>query len=264
MSFQTVLARNYELKLQNDDYKTMDAAIARDDFMSRVSAYEKVYEYVDDMEDSNQISYIKLINVGQKVISRNCTGYLPSQVAFFLQNIHIHPRKIYLSLNAENFKVENVGNKNTKTRLEDDENGSFHLTDEGREYSLNLAKFIQMKLEGMKEGKDLLVLTGTAKIHAETVVHVRMSNLCYSTPLLNSMRTGDLHGCSSNEIFEKYPKEYERRENDKLRYRYPGVGGESYLDVIERVRPVIIELERQRLIYYNFPPHTYVYNTILF
>jgi broad specificity phosphatase PhoE len=31
-----------------------------------------------------------------------------------------------------------------------------------------------------------------------------------------------------------------------LRYRYPGVGGESYLDVIERVRPIIIELERQQ------------------
>jgi 6-phosphofructo-2-kinase len=27
---------------------------------------------------------------------------------------------------------------------------------------------------------------------------------------------------------------------DKLNYRYPGVGGESYLDVIERIRPVII------------------------
>jgi broad specificity phosphatase PhoE len=33
---------------------------------------------------------------------------------------------------------------------------------------------------------------------------------------------------------------------DRLRYRYPGVGGESYLDVIERIRPIIIELERQR------------------
>ena len=31
-----------------------------------------------------------------------------------------------------------------------------------------------------------------------------------------------------------------------MNYRYPGAAGESYLDVIERVRPVIIELERQR------------------
>lgn len=38
----------------------------------------------------------------------------------------------------------------------------------------------------------------------------------------------------------KLPQEYHNREADKLRYRYPGVGGESYLDVIERIRPVII------------------------
>ena len=30
--------------------------------------------------------------MGEKVITRNCTGYLPSQVALYLQNIHIQPR----------------------------------------------------------------------------------------------------------------------------------------------------------------------------
>ena len=44
----------------------------------------------------------------------------------------------------------------------------------------------------------------------------------------------------------RYPEEFSKRNADKLNYRYPGAAGESYLDVIERVRPVIIELERQR------------------
>jgi predicted kinase len=39
-----VLRRNYELKLQNDDYKEMDKELAMKDFLSRVEAYEKVYE----------------------------------------------------------------------------------------------------------------------------------------------------------------------------------------------------------------------------
>lgn len=56
---------------------------------------------IEDYEDNNNISYIKLINVGQKIITRNCNGYLPSQVAFYLQNVHISPRKIYLSVNSE-------------------------------------------------------------------------------------------------------------------------------------------------------------------
>lgn len=37
-----------------------------------------------------------------------------------------------------------------------------------------------------------------------------------------------------------YPEEHAKRVKDKLHYRYSGVGGESYIDVIERVRPVII------------------------
>lgn len=40
------------------------------------------------------------------------------------------------------------------------------------------------------------------------------------------------------------PDEFEARKIDKLRYRYPR--GESYEDVIRRVEPVIVELERQR------------------
>lgn len=71
---------------------------------------------IEDYEDENQISYIKLINVGQKVITRNCHGYLPSQVAFYLQNVHIYPRKIFLSVNAEAMNVSDlVGGKRKST-----------------------------------------------------------------------------------------------------------------------------------------------------
>ncbi len=34
------------------------------------------------------------------------------------------------------------------------------------------------------------------------------------------------------------------RKQDKLHYRYPGAGGEGYLDVINRLRAVIVEVER--------------------
>jgi 6-phosphofructo-2-kinase / fructose-2,6-biphosphatase 3 len=41
---------------------------------------------------------------------------------------------------------------------------------------------------------------------------------------------------------EKYPTEFAWRDQDKLRYRYPW--GESYKDIMARVTPVIMELER--------------------
>lgn len=245
-----VLNRNYELKLRNEDYIAMDPVKARADFIDRVRAYEKQYETIEDNEDNYDISYIKLVDVGQKVISRNCYGYLPSQVAFFLQNVHINPRKIYLSLNA----IGNDGHVNDSNPLEAPDD--MQLSIEGREYSLNLAKFMTMvadsssskrrkKLRDPKDS-DLLVLAGTSRADDETILHLRMVCPCFNTPLLNELRAGDLHGMSPEQIKRDFPLEYQKRNEDKLRYRYPGVGGESYLDVIERIRPVIIELERQR------------------
>jgi broad specificity phosphatase PhoE len=46
------------------------------------------------------------------------------------------------------------------------------------------------------------------------------------------------------EIKSSMPEEFTRRESDKLAYRYPR--GESYLDVIARLEPMIIEMERHR------------------
>eukprot|EP00602_Paraphysomonas_sp_CaronLab_P006027 CAMPEP_0185017656 /NCGR_PEP_ID=MMETSP1103-20130426/575_1 /TAXON_ID=36769 /ORGANISM="Paraphysomonas bandaiensis, Strain Caron Lab Isolate" /LENGTH=468 /DNA_ID=CAMNT_0027547167 /DNA_START=206 /DNA_END=1612 /DNA_ORIENTATION=- len=229
---KSILERNYSLKLQNDDYKDQDPSEARKDFLRRVDAYEKRYHTIEDDEDSHQISYIKLINVGQKVISRNCFGYLPSQVAFYLQNIHIVPRSIYLTLPAENSDsvASILGGDSPK------------MTASGRQYTLDLAKFVQMQ----NNKEDMLVLTGTAKIHALTSLHLRMQVPVYTTNLLNELRGGDFHLMKREEIKVKHRAVYEARQKNKLHYRYPGVGGESYMDVIERVRPIIIELERQR------------------
>ena len=46
------------------------------------------------------------------------------------------------------------------------------------------------------------------------------------------------------QIAEQMPGEYARRKADKLSYRYPR--GESYEDVISRLDPLILELERQQ------------------
>ena len=49
--------------------------------------------------------------------------------------------------------------------------------------------------------------------------------------------------CSYEEIEEQYPKEFARRDEDKYHYRYPQ--GESYQDLVARLEPCIMELERR-------------------
>jgi 6-phosphofructo-2-kinase len=62
--------------------------------------------------------------------------------------------------------------------------------------------------------------------------------------MLDELNAGKMEGMTYEEIRQRYPEEYAHRKRDKLRYRYPGPGGECYLDVINRLRLVIIEVER--------------------
>lgn len=232
-----ILRRNYEMKLQNNDYKGMDPQVALGDFMERVKAYEAVYEELADDEDDGNVSYIKVYNVGQKVVTRNTTGYIPSQIAFYLANIHIEPRKIWLTRHAESVDQSN----NILGRDSGD------LTEAGRQYCILLTRFIKAQQEKcMGTGHEVLILAGTQQVHHASIEHLQLLYPCVSTPLLNELRGGDLDGISRDEIKERYPEIFEARQKDKLNYRYPGAGGESYVDVIQRVRPIIVELERQR------------------
>ncbi len=95
----------------------------------------------------------------------------------------------------------------------------------------------------------MFILSGTSTLEKETTTHLRVMHdvfKCFNTPILNELRAGDCQGLSTEEFNKKYPKEYSKRQSNKLVYRYPGIGGESYIDVIERLKPIIIELERQK------------------
>ena len=57
------------------------------------------------------------------------------------------------------------------------------------------------------------------------------------------MPAGICDGYTYEGIKEKWPETYAARKADKLNFRYPA--GESYMDVIKRLEPTIIEMERE-------------------
>ena len=59
---------------------------------------------------------------------------------------------------------------------------------------------------------------------------------------LRDIEVGVCDSLSNEQILLKFPEEYQSRSEDKLHYRYPR--GESYLDVLNRLEPVIFEMER--------------------
>ena len=60
---------------------------------------------------------------------------------------------------------------------------------------------------------------------------------------LNEIDSGVCDDLTYEDIQHDMPEEFARRNADKFRYRYPR--GESYEDLVARLEPVIMEMERQ-------------------
>ena len=91
-----IIAANVALKVQSGDpdYKGMSREKAEEDFKKRITAYERVYETIKSCEN---VSFCRIINVGEMVVINQINSYLQSRIAFYLMNLHLKPRSIYLS-----------------------------------------------------------------------------------------------------------------------------------------------------------------------
>lgn len=69
---------------------------AKEDFLKRIENYRMQYEPLDEDHDE-ELSYIKVINAGKSFYVHNVNGHVQSRVVYFLMNIHLLPRSIYLS-----------------------------------------------------------------------------------------------------------------------------------------------------------------------
>ena len=91
-----IMSNILEVKTTSPDYKGQDPEEAAKDFRNRIRNYEKVYQTIDDKYE-NDLTYVKLINVGRQVIINRIQDYLQSRVVYYLMNLHIRPRSIWLS-----------------------------------------------------------------------------------------------------------------------------------------------------------------------
>lgn len=211
-------------KLRSPDYQGVAAEEAVRDFRERIAMYERTYEPVADDEGS----YVKLIDVGRKVVVNRMHGYLGARLMFFLMNIHPARRKIWLTRHGESAY-------NPEGRI----GGDPDLSERGRAYAQSLCAFMR---ERYPEGSRLQVWTSTLRRAMQTAKDLPFPSL--SRRALDEIDAGICDGMTYREIRDRMPEEYRARSGDKFRYRYPR--GESYIDVITRLEPVIVDLERER------------------
>lgn len=132
-----IVARNVlatKTKL-NPDYSAvqLNPEEAMRDFLLRLKHYEAVYEEVEPKEGE---SFVKIINQGQELRLFKIHGWIPSRLTFFLMNVHIGRRRIWLCRHGESMynKEERIG-------------GDSPLSERGVQFSHKLKDFILNRLQ---------------------------------------------------------------------------------------------------------------------
>lgn len=151
--------------------------------------------------------------------------------------------------------------------------GDAALSPRGVEYANALPGLIK---ENLGPDIDLTVWTSTLQRTIQTASNLPFNQLTWKS--LDELDAGVCDGMTYEEIEvrgfgylvgkradqkiqkEAYPEDFANRDEDKFNYRYRGTcltcfirppdlisvsGGESYRDVVVRLEPVIMELERQ-------------------
>lgn len=211
-------------KLRSPDYENVDPETAVADFRARIAHYEKVYEPVHETEGA----YLQVTDAGRAAVVRNLDGYLASRLVFFLMNLHLTERPILLTRHGES-------EYNQRALI----GGDPSLSELGQRYAQALGEHLTLRFP---DPDGLAVWTSSLARAVQTATPLGRRSRAWRA--LDEIDAGVCDGMSYAQIKEEMPDEFAARKADKLNYRYPR--GESYQDVILRLDPVIIELERTR------------------
>jgi len=210
-------------KVGSPDYARAEPEAATADFRRRIAHYEKAYTSVGDDEGG----YIRSVDAGTQVVVNRLEGYLPSRLVYFLMNLHLSERPIWLARHGESIY-------NISGRI----GGDADLAPRGERFARSLASFIRQRVAADEE---MVVWASSLRRTIRTAEALERPYVTWRA--LDEIDAGICDGMTYDEIKAALPEEYAARAHDKFRYRYPR--GESYQDVIQRLDPVIVELERQ-------------------
>jgi broad specificity phosphatase PhoE len=211
-------------KLSSPDYENFDADEAVRDFRARIAHYEKRYESLDD----NEGAYLRVTEAGRNVTASNVDGYLAARLVFFLMNLHLTDRQIWLTRHGESIY-------NVKGLI----GGDADLSPHGQRYAHALANYLD---SAFTDREGIVIWTSSMQRAIQTAQPLERRFTAWRA--LDEIDAGVCDGMSYAQIQQQMPDEFAARRKDKFHYRYPR--GESYHDVIQRLDPAIIELERTR------------------
>ncbi|XP_046969157.1 6-phosphofructo-2-kinase/fructose-2,6-bisphosphatase-like isoform X1 [Vanessa cardui] len=221
---QELLERNIiEILHYSADYKTMSEEEAIDDLRKKLEHYMRQYEPIDGSLESN-INFVRVENMGETVTAHKVSGQKESGILGYLSGMRALPQTLYFTRHGES-------EYNVLGRI----GGDAALSPRGESYAHALAEH----LNGLSVREPLTVWTSELRRTKQTAAEILAPKR--SIRALNELDAGICEGLTYEEMQERFPQEFAWRDQDKLRYRYPW--GESYIDIMTRLRPVLSALE---------------------
>jgi broad specificity phosphatase PhoE/predicted kinase len=245
-----ILRSNLLTKIaKSPDYIDMSPDTALRDLESRIELYTRKYETIDDAED---LSYIKLINLQSKIVCYHIRGYFPRLLVFFTTNLRVNRRPIWLTRSGHCTEIKKLSATKGDSEwlsLNDVRSRSSQLSESGIEYARRLAKFVETYKPDQDQKwdspvfdqGDYLVWTSTLPRAIETVACIPRSSCQWNA--LNMIEMGEYDSMTMEDLKKSRPEVYNQYKADMKGYRF--LGGESYNDLSERLEPLIMDLESQ-------------------
>jgi len=225
------------------DFHDMSYEQALEDLKKRIAKYESVYETVGEDEGP----YIKLYNLSSKVLANQCYGRISRSILPYLMGVHIGNRPIWLV--RAGVGESNPQSPDPSIRLSG-------LSGVGLNFAQALGHFVCERAEqhwraSGREPEPTRVFTSTMARAIASACHVSDKDEVQSSAL-NALDKGTIGvgwwdvECRSDslpwdEVSTRHPEFWEQFQQNPLKKCFPG--GESFMDVIQRLEGLLIEVE---------------------
>ncbi|KAM5531236.1 hypothetical protein V8D89_015102 [Ganoderma adspersum] len=239
-----ILSNIRSVKISSPDYRGWDPEKAVADYYSRIKDHELHYEPVEE----TTWPFIRIINVGEKIMVNNIHGYLQSRIVFFLMNIHNRFRTIYFARSGQSL-------------IEHSYKADSDLSPAGWEYAERLKEFVlerrakSLESRGIDPTERRLVIWTSARRRSHHTAWPFLTHTAsdpsppakvkvVERPQMSEINPGVWDGLTPEQVRKYYPDEWVRFVHDPYAYRAPRA--ESYHDLCVRLEPTLIELEREK------------------
>ncbi|TCD70711.1 hypothetical protein EIP91_002087 [Steccherinum ochraceum] len=236
---EIILSNIRSVKISSPDYRGWNPDQAVADYYRRIKDHEIHYQPVEE----TTWPFVRVMNVGEKIMTNNIQGYLQSRVVFFLMNLHNKFRTIYFARSGPSL-------------IEHSYKADSDLSPPGWDYADRLRDFVldrrakSVKARGMEaEDRRLVIWTSARRrSHHTAWPFLQLKDgprvKVIEKPQMAEINPGVWDGMTPDQVRKYYPDEWERFVRDPYAYRAPRA--ESYHDLCIRLEPTLIELEREK------------------